>query len=102
MSDPTLSDNDCISQQVINMQILSQLQFLGRRLDDMEARNCKTTSNQSKTKNKSVRKKVKSTETPTTVATETNNSLQILDLNTLRKDALIQLKLKAKTQRTSR
>ena len=49
-SDPTPSDNS-ISQQVINMQILSQLQSLGRRLDTMEANNSKKTSNQSKVKN---------------------------------------------------
>ena len=42
-SDPTLSDTS-ISQQVINMHILSQLQSLGRRLDNMEAKNCKKTS----------------------------------------------------------
>ena len=39
-SDPTPSDNS-IGQQVINVQILSQLQSLGRRLDTMEAKNCK-------------------------------------------------------------
>ena len=32
-----------VSQQVINMQKLSQLKSLGRRLDDMEAKNCKKT-----------------------------------------------------------
>ena len=90
-SDPTLSDTS-ITQQVINMQILSQLQALGKRLDSMEAKNCKKTSDQSKTKNKTV-KKTKRIETPVTVAPETKNSLQILDLNTLRQDALIQLKV---------
>ena len=50
VSDPVLSDNDDASQQVINMQILSQLKSLGRRLDDMEAKNCKKTSDQSKIK----------------------------------------------------
>ena len=68
MSDPTLSDNDDVSQQVINMQILSQLKSLGRRLDDMEAKNCKKTSDQSKVKSRHIKKKVKSTETPVTVA----------------------------------
>ena len=42
-SDPTLSDNDAVSQQVINMYILSQLKSLDRRLDDMEAKNYKKT-----------------------------------------------------------
>ena len=90
-SDPTVSDTS-ISQQVINMQILSQLQALGKRLDSMEAKNCKKTSDQSKTKNKTV-KKVKHSETPVTVAPEVKNSLQIPDLNMLRQDALIQLKV---------
>ena len=90
-SDPTLSDTS-ISQQVINMHILSQLQSLGRRLDNMEAKNCKKTSDQSKVKNKSV-KKAKKYETPVTVTPEVKNSLQIPDLNTLRQDALIQLKV---------
>ena len=48
VSDATPSDSHAISQQVINMQILTQLQSLGRRLDDMEAKNCKKTSDQSK------------------------------------------------------
>ena len=42
-SDPTPADTSII-QQVINVQILSQLQSLGRRLDNMEAKNCKKTS----------------------------------------------------------
>ena len=91
VSDPTLSDTS-FSQQVINMQILSQLQSLERRLDSMEAKNCKKTSDESKVKNKSV-KKPKSTETPVTVIPEVKNSLQIPDLNMLRQDALIQLKV---------
>ena len=36
--DPNLSESDAVSQQVINMQILSQLKKLDRRLDDMEAK----------------------------------------------------------------
>ena len=54
-SDPTLSDSVVVSQQVINMQILSQLKSLGRRLDDMEAKNCKKTSDQSTIKVKSIK-----------------------------------------------
>ena len=90
-SDPTVSDSH-VSQQVINMQILSHLQALGKRLDSMEAKNCKKTSDPSKTKTKPV-KKVKQSETPVTVAPEVKNSLQIPDLNMLRQDALIQLKV---------
>ena len=40
-SDPNVSYSDSVSQQVINIQILSQLQSLSKRLDDMEAKNCK-------------------------------------------------------------
>ena len=58
----------------------------------MEAKNCKETSDQSKTKNKTV-KKAKHIETPVTVAPEVKYSLQILDLNMLRQDALIQFKV---------
>ena len=83
-SDPTPSDNS-ISQQVINMQILSQLQSLGRRLDNMEAKNCNKTSDQSKVKNKSV-KKAKTTENPVTVTPQARNAIQM-------QDALLQLKV---------
>ena len=38
VSDPIPSDNDSISQQVKNLQILSQLQSLGKRLDGIEAK----------------------------------------------------------------
>ena len=59
----------------------------------MEAKKCKKTSDQKKIKNKTVTKKVKSTDTLVTVASETKNSVQIADLNTLRQEALIQLKV---------
>ena len=58
----------------------------------MEAKSCKKASDQSKIKSKSA-KKVKSTETLVTVIPEVKNSLQIPDLNALRQDALIQLKI---------
>ena len=57
VSDPSLSDSNTISQQVINMQILSQLKSLGQRLDDMETKNYKKNSDQSKVKSKSVKKR---------------------------------------------
>ena len=49
-------------------------------------------SDLSKIKNKTI-KKVKRIETPVTVAPEVTNPLQIPDLNMLRQDALIQLKI---------
>ena len=91
VSDLSLSDATDVSQQVINMQILSQLKSLGQRLDDMETKNYKKTSDQSKIKSKNVKKKVKSTDTPVTVAP--NTSIATPDLNALRQDALIQLKV---------
>ena len=78
---------------MINMQILQQLQSLGKRLDTMEEKTCKKTSDQTKVKNKTVKKKVKNSETPVTVASENKHLATVPDLNTLRQDALIQLKV---------
>ena len=64
VSDPTPSDSDAISQQVIK----KQLQSLSRRLD--KAKHCKKTSDQNKIKNKTVKKKVKRTETLVTLASD--------------------------------
>ena len=58
-SDPILSDSEAVSQQVINMQILSQLKSLRRRLDDMEAKNCKKTVIRVKLNQKASRKRSK-------------------------------------------
>ena len=69
-SDQNVSHEASVSQQMINMQILHQLQSLGKRLDSMEAQTCKTTTDQTKAKNKTVKKKVKSSETLVTVASE--------------------------------
>ena len=48
--DLTASDTGCSSQQAINMQILSQLQSLGKRLDAMEKKTCKNSTGTSKIK----------------------------------------------------
>ena len=58
-SDPTNSDAHSTSQQAINMQILAQLQSLGSRLDAMEKKSCKKSTDMSKMKNKSTKPKVK-------------------------------------------
>ena len=63
--DPTTSDANSTSQQAINMQILAQLQSLGSRLDAMEKKSCKKSTDTSKIKNKGTKPKVKS---QTTVA----------------------------------
>ena len=54
-TDLTVSDTGCSSQQAINMQILSQLQSLGKRLDAMEKKSCKKSIDTSKIKSKSVK-----------------------------------------------
>ena len=72
------------------MQIFSQLKSLGRRLGGMEAKNCKK-GDQTKIMSNMAKKKVKGTETPVTVVP--NTSVAVPDLNTLRQDALIQLKV---------
>ena len=59
----------------------------------MEAKTCKKTTDQTKVKNKTVKKKVKNSETQVTVASEKQKFVKIPDINTLRKDALIQLKV---------
>ena len=92
-SDQNPSLGGPVSQQMINMQILQQLQSLGKRLDTMEEKTCKKNSDQTKIKNKTVKKKVKNSETPVTVASESKQLGTVPDLNTLRPDALIQLKV---------
>ena len=92
-SDQNPSLGGSVSQQMINMQILQQLQSLGKRLDTMEEKTCKKTSDQTKVKNKTVKKKVKNSKTPVTVAPESKHLGTVPDLNTLRQDAMIQLKV---------
>ena len=93
-SDQNPAIGGSVSQQMINMQILQQMQSLGQRLDNMEEKSCKKTSDQAKVKNKTVKtKKVKNSETPVTVAPQSKHLGTVPDLNTLRQDALIQLKV---------
>ena len=56
--DPTVSNPTDISQQAINMRILTKLQGLGKRLDAMEQKSCKNGTDTSKIKNKSAKAKV--------------------------------------------
>ena len=57
--DQNVSHGESVNQQMINMQILHQLQSLGKRLDSMEEKTCKKTTDQTKVKNKTVKKKSK-------------------------------------------
>ena len=57
-SDPTMSDSQSTSQHAINIQILAQLQSLGKRLDVMEKKSCKKSTDTTKIKNKTYKSKV--------------------------------------------
>ena len=57
--DPTESDSQNILQQAINIQILAQLQSLGKRLDVMKKKICKKSTDTTKINNKSYKPKVK-------------------------------------------
>ena len=52
------SGTSAISQQAINMQILSQLQVLGKRLEVMEQKSCKKNTDSLKIKSKSSQRKI--------------------------------------------
>ena len=58
-SDPTDSDSQSMSQQAINVKILEQLHSLGKRLDNMERKSCKKSTDTTKIKNKGYIPKVK-------------------------------------------
>ena len=78
-----------MSQQAIKLQILSQLQAMGKRLDTMEQKSCKKGTDSSKIKNKSVKSKskVKTQVTPSPSHQETTH---IPDLQSIRQDAVLQ------------
>ena len=88
-SDPTSSDGTNVSQQAINLQILSQLQAMGKRLDAMEQKTCKKSSDASKIKNKSVKpkSKAKAQVAPSSSHQETSH---VPDLQSIRQDAVLQ------------
>ena len=79
-------------QSVINSQILQQLQQIGKRLDKIENGDCKKTSDKSKIKStKSQAKKVVSTKSKQQL--ETSNEGKLPTLESVKEDALIQLKV---------
>ena len=88
-SDPTMSDSQSTSQQAINIQILEQLQSLGKRLDVMGKNSCKKSTDTTKIKNQTYKSKVKAQPavTPPPALQETN----VHDLHSLRQDANLQV-----------
>ena len=94
-----LSDlsSDLQVQSVINSQILQQLQHIGNRLDKIENGTCKKTSDKSKIKStKSKTKKVPSTKSSQQF--ETSNECKLPTLQSVKEDALIQLKVEQRLQ----
>ena len=78
-----------VSQQAINLQILSQLQTMDKRLDAMEQRSCKKSTDSSKIKNKSVKSKTK-VKTQVAPSPSHQETPHIPDLQTIRQDAVVQ------------
>ena len=87
-SDPT-SDIQNVSQQAVNVQILGQLQAMGKPLDAMEAKSCKKSTDSVKNKNKHVKSKSK-TNAPVTLPPGHQGSSHIPDLHSISQDAVLQ------------
>ena len=88
-SDPTES------QQAINIQILAQLQSLGKRLDVMEKKSCKK-STDTKIKNKSFKSKVKTQ--PAVTPSPVHQVSGFNDLHTMRQDVNLQMQVEKRLQ----
>ena len=84
-------------QSVINSQILQQLQQIGKILDKIENGDCKKTSDKSKIKStKSKTKKVVNTKLHQQF--DTSNEQKLPTLQSVKEDALIQLKVEQRLQ----
>ena len=95
--DSTDFSSDFKVQSVINSQILQQLQQIGKRLDKIESGDCKKTSDKSKIKStKSKAKKV--VRTKLKQQSETYNECKLPTLESVKEDALIQLKVEKRLQ----
>ena len=77
------------------MQILSQLQMLGKCLDDMEQKSCKKSTDGSKIKNKSTKPK---TVPQTTVTHTPSHPYSFTDLQSLRQDVDLQGQVQKRLQ----
>ena len=95
ISDPTASGTSSISQQAINMQILSQLQVLGQRLEVMEQKSCEKSTDSLKIKNKSTKQK---SVAQAAVAHTPSHPHSFNDLHSLRQDVELQAQVEKRLQ----
>ena len=95
-SDPTESDSQSTSQQAINIQILAQLQSLGKRLDVMEKKSCKKSTGTTKIKNKSFKPKIKTQ--PLVTPPPVHQASGFNDLHTMRQDVNLQMQVENRLQ----
>ena len=94
-SDPTVLGTSEISQQTINMQILSQLQVLGKRLEAVEQKSCKKSTDVSKIKTKSTKPKSVS---QAVVAHTPSHPYSFTDLPSLQQDVELQAQVEKRLQ----
>ena len=95
-SGPTMSDSQSTSQQAINIQILAQLQSLGKRFDVMEKNSCKKSTDTTKIKNKTYKSKVKAQ--PAVIPPPALQETNVYDLHSLRQDANLQFQVERRLQ----
>ena len=95
-SDPTESDSQSTSQQAINIQILAQLQSLGKRLNVMEKKSCKKSTDTTKIKNKSFKSKVKTQ--PAVTPPPVHQVSGFNDIHTMSQDVNLQMQVEKRLQ----
>ena len=95
--EPTDVVSDLQVQSVINSQILQQLQQIGKRLDKIEGDACKKTSDKAKIKKTKV-KQQQVVNTTVKQQPKTFDDLKLPTLQSVKEDALIQLKVEQRLQ----
>ena len=95
--EPTDVVLDLQVQSVINSQILQQLQQIGKRLDKIEGDACKKTSDKAKIKKTKV-KQQQVVNTTVKQQPKTFDDLKLPTLQSVKEDALIQLKVEQRLQ----
>ena len=95
--EPTDVVSDLQVQSVINSQILQQLQQIGKRLDKIEGDACKKTSDKAKIKKTKV-KQQQVVNTTVKQQPKTFDDLKLPTLQSVKEDALIQLKIEQRLQ----
>ena len=94
--EPTDVVSDLQVQSVINSQILQQLQQIGKRLDKIEGDACKKTLDKAKIKKTKVKQQV--VNTTVKQQPKTFDDLKLPTLQSVKEDALIQLKVEQRLQ----